>query len=518
MCPGAKPKDKRAFTCAELEAEAKAPGGRTLLAVDGKVLDLTRFKVHHPGGAVVLENVAGRDVTDAFVAFHPPQTIKQINSFVVGELVDLEARGARGARAGERFFRAAVPPARPLAPSRAPRSRPRPRLLRAQVTPVLRDFRALRERLWADGLFDSRPYWHLALYIRIVMMWAAGVACVVAGRDRGSVGLQLFGGALIGFFWQQFALFAHDGCHNSLTHVRATDYMVMVCSTGLLGISPTWWKDSHNHHHVITNSIDCDQDIQHLPFLSVSEKYFGGVLSKYHRKVLPWDAFSKFMVSRQHLLYIPIMMLARVNLYVQSFVFLLGFAEARDVATYKTHKKLELFSMSLFYVWFSWATLQLPTAAARALFVLVSHAVSGMLHVQITISHFSMDTCEGCPYGGSDPDLPAQQEDWVRWQLASTMDVDCPRCLDWFHGGLQFQVEHHLFPRMPRANLRKCQEEYIKPFCAAHKLHHHNPGFWGSLGETLACLKAVALKARALPPGAVKFEDSMLWDGMCARG
>ena len=89
MCPGAKPKDKRAFTCAELEAEAKAPGGRTLLAVDGKVLDLTRFKVHHPGGAVVLENVAGRDVTDAFVAFHPPQTIKQINSFVVGELIDL---------------------------------------------------------------------------------------------------------------------------------------------------------------------------------------------------------------------------------------------------------------------------------------------------------------------------------------------------------------------------------------------------------------------------------------------
>ena len=117
MCPGAKPKDKRAFTCAELEAEAKAPGGRTLLAVDGKVLDLTRFKVHHPGGAVVLENVAGRDVTDAFVAFHPPQTIKQINSFVVGELVDLEARGARGARAASGF---SARPFRPPAPSLPP--------------------------------------------------------------------------------------------------------------------------------------------------------------------------------------------------------------------------------------------------------------------------------------------------------------------------------------------------------------------------------------------------------------
>ena len=129
MCPGAKPKDKRAFTCAELEAEAKAPGGRTLLAVDGKVLDLTRFKVHHPGGAVVLENVAGRDVTDAFVAFHPPQTIKQINSFVVGELVDLEARSARARAASERpRGRSARAP--PPLPPRRPATPPAPAFAR----------------------------------------------------------------------------------------------------------------------------------------------------------------------------------------------------------------------------------------------------------------------------------------------------------------------------------------------------------------------------------------------------
>ena len=41
------------------------------------------------------------------------------------------------------------------------------------------------------------------------------------------------------------------------------------------------------------------------------------------------------------------------------------------------------------------------------------------------------------------------------WQALSTMDIDCPPWMDWFHGGLQFQLEHHIFPRVPRWNLRK---------------------------------------------------------------
>ena len=52
-------------------------------------------------------------------------------------------------------------------------------------------------------------------------------------------------------------------------------------------------------------------------------------------------------------------------------------------------------------------------------------------------------------------------------QIATTLDVDCPKWLDWFHGGLQFQTAHHLFPRMPRHNLRKLQTRLLK-FCAQH--------------------------------------------------
>lgn len=44
------------------------------------------------------------------------------------------------------------------------------------------------------------------------------------------------------------------------------------------------------------------------------------------------------------------------------------------------------------------------------------------------------------------------------------MDIECPQWLDFFHGGLQFQVIHHLFPRIPRHNLRKTQK-LVQEFC-----------------------------------------------------
>lgn len=75
------------------------------------------------------------------------------------------------------------------------------------------------------------------------------------------------------------------------------------------------------------------------------------------------------------------------------------------------------------------------------------------LHVQITLSHFGMSTTD---FGPSEP-FPVKQ-------LRTTMDVDCPEWIDWFHGGLQYQVVHHLFPRLPRHNLRQCVP-LVRRFC-----------------------------------------------------
>merc|ERR1719231_1847327 len=92
----------------------------------------------------------------------------------------------------------------------------------------------------------------------------------------------------------------------------------------------------------------------------------------------------------------------------------------------------------------------------RISYLLLSHAFAALLHIQICLSHFAEETYEGLPYGND-------KVDWFRTQLRTTMNISCPPWLYWFHGGLQFQVEHHLYPRIPRRHLRRASQ-IIQPF------------------------------------------------------
>lgn len=61
-----------------------------------------------------------------------------------------------------------------------------------------------------------------------------------------------------------------------------------------------WWKHSHNVHHIITNDPEHDPDIQHLPFFAVSTKLTQNLYSTFHKRVMHFDKFAEFFVSRQH--------------------------------------------------------------------------------------------------------------------------------------------------------------------------------------------------------------------------
>jgi fatty acid desaturase len=136
--------------------------------------------------------------------------------------------------------------------------------------------------------------------------------------------------------------------------------------------------------------------------------------------------------------------------------------------------------------------------------------VSGILHVQICISHFAMDTYHGNAYND-------ESDEWFKMQLKTTMNVDCPSWMDWFHGGLQFQIEHHLYPRLPRHNLRECSK-LVKALCKKYNLHYHAPGFFQANVELLQCLKQTANEAQNLKKGDGGFYESAIWESLNARG
>ena len=84
-----------------------------------------------------------------------------------------------------------------------------------------------------------------------------------------------------------------------------------------------------------------------------------------------------------------------------------------------------------------------------------------------------------------------ENESFPQRQLRTTMDVECPPWLDFIHGGLQFQAVHHLFPRVPRHNLRRLQG-LVKQFCAETGIKHSMYGFTDGNRKVLGQLGEVA--------------------------
>ena len=222
-----------------------------------------------------------------------------------------------------------------------------------------------------------------------------------------------------------------------------------------------------------------DPDIQNVPLFATSSSFFNSLRSTYYGSIFPWDAAADLLIPIQKYTYYPVMCVARFNLYFLSWCYLISDKAARLPCSTWT-RPVELACMACYWYLFGfclvWSTI--PTWSLRVAFVLVSHIATMPLHVQITLSHWGMSTT----------DLGAS-ESFAQKQLRTTMDVDCPAWLDFIHGGLQFQAVHHLFPRMPRHNLRGAQK-LVREFCKEIGIRYTIFGFvdgnevvLGRLGE-----------------------------------
>ena len=431
------------------------------ICVEGKAYDITKYVDKHPGGVLPIQTLAGKDVTDAFANYHPARVYKRLlPQFYVGDIVDYTE------------------------------------------SDWVKDHRALRQTLLEEGLFATHPSFYVKLTAWLASLLGTALYLTIGCT---STSAHMGGAVFLALFWQQLAFLGHDIGHNAVSHVRRKDlfYGILFGNT-LGGISLGWWKKSHNVHHIICNSIEHDPDIQHLPFLAVDEGILGKFFSAYHGKWFVHDAAARFFVSYQHYLYYVVMGVARFNLYVQGILHLI-FDAANE------HRKLEVATVFAFFAWFgTMLTYALSTWQERVAYLLVSHALAGVLHVQITLSHFAEDVYHGKAYNDD-------EDEWFKMQLKTTMNVDCPTWMDWFHGGLQFQVEHHLFPRVPRHNLRRVRD-LTKALCAKHGVHYEEKPFFEANVKMWKGLKRVALEARKTKLGDGGFYTSQIWEAFNAQG
>ncbi|KAJ5252110.1 hypothetical protein N7489_002520 [Penicillium chrysogenum] len=512
--------------------------GKHVIIFEGRVLRVDPFIRYHPGGEKPIKHMVGRDATDEINALHSEEARQRMHSYQIGRIEGTWINFLPPIQGGK--FRAytedtcssdedsttpeifsgssqdgSIPPSpvfdavdskstvrqrKPTGTTSTEQSQAKPAFLDARTREeivldtakypsldpasqeeIKRKYRELNERIKAEGLYDCNYSCYFVECCRYTLF--AGLSYTFL-----RMGWWATSAFFLGCFWHQLVFTAHDAGHMGITHNFHVDTVIgMFIADYLGGLSLGWWKRSHNVHHIVTNEPEHDPDIEHIPFFAISHRFLTSLRSTYYDRIMTFDAPARFLLKFQNYSYYPIMMLARFNLYVLSWEYLLkGQAPKRGPAWW--HVWFELVGQVFFWTWFGYGLMYktLPDASSRIIFLLVSHIVSSPLHVQITLSHFAMSTA----------DLGVG-ESFAQKMLRTTMDVDCPTWLDFFHGGLQFQAIHHLYPRIPRHNLRRTQK-FVIEFCRDTGIPYAIFTFYDGNKEVISRLGDVAKQVRLM--------------------
>jgi delta8-fatty-acid desaturase len=271
------------------------------VVVEGRAYDLTKFLMRHPGGWLPLVNMAGKDATDAFINYHPASVWeKQLPYYHVADVSDVIDAD------------------------------------------IISGFRELRQNLLDRGLYQTRPTYYLGKAAFQAVLMAMCLYCTL--KLESTIG-HMLGALFLAVYWQQLAFIGHDAGHNGITHIQTVDNLLGIFVGNFLGgVSIGWWKRSHNVHHIVTNSVEHDPDIQHLPAMAINKDMFSKFWSTYHSKWFTLDPLARILVQYQHFLYYPIMGVARLNLYLQSFILLFS-------REYVAFKGLEIAASFGFFLW-----------------------------------------------------------------------------------------------------------------------------------------------------------------------
>ncbi|KAI5358782.1 Putative cytochrome b5-like heme/steroid binding domain, fatty acid desaturase [Septoria linicola] len=502
-------RQSRVFTRQEIDGLIAA--GDTLIIADSHVLRLNAWQDLHPGGRLVIQHMVGRDATDELAISHSLETLKSMNRYRIGRIEGnwinftppiqggtfskcIANEKEEGERALKHKGRLALSEASSLDVSECTYTANTvqaeidadiakyPSLDAATQREITNKFRMLHQRVHDEGFYDCR----FIEYGKEMLRYASLFALFVFFLRR-----EWFftSACFLGLFWHQIMFTAHDAGHRGITHNFVVDSLIGIfignfCS----GLSIGWWKSSHNVHHFVTNDPVHDPDIQNVPLFVTSPAFFTGIRSSYYNGFrYVWDAAADYAVKYQRFTYYPIMAVARFNLYFLSWGHLLSRRSiTRGSASWTRSVEILSIACYLFLYFYVLLWCQIPTWWSRAVFLVTSHLITMPLHVQITLSHWGTSTSDLGP-----------SEAFAQRQLRTTMDVACPAWLDFIHGGLQFQAVHHLFPRVPRHNLRKLQE-LVREFCEETKIEYLILGFLDGNKDVLGKLQQVADQAKLM--------------------
>jgi fatty acid desaturase len=325
------------------------------------------------------------------------------------------------------------------------------------------EYTQLSRQIKQAGLLDRRRGWYAA---RIGLNLALLAAGLVAFAVLGESWWQLVTAAYLGIVFTQLAFIGHDAGHRQIFRSRrANDRIGLLHATLGVGISFDWWVPKHNAHHTNPNHEDLDPDISITALAFTADQ-----ASSKHGLV-------RLIARHQAWLFFPLLLLEAAHLHLASAKAVLrGSGRANAVGG------LLLLAHVAGYV----TALALVLSPLQAVaFLVVQQGLFGLYL--------------GCAFAPNHKGMPtltdADQLDFLRRQVLTSRNVAGSRPVDFALGGLNYQIEHHLFPNMPRPNLRRAQP-LVREFCRQHGLPYTEASLYGSYAEAIRHLHTVGAPLR----------------------
>lgn len=292
---------------------------------------------------------------------------------------------------------------------------------------------ALLKKIVKDkGLFERQPAYYVFKFSLTFALYALGVAVLLTAKD---FWLLMLAAPFMAFAYAQVGMLGHDLGHRQITRrMWQIDTLGMLLGNFFIGLSQTWWVDKHNEHHAHPNEIDGDPDID-FPIIVFAESQIEGK-----------NPLQKLIIKYQAFLFFPLLTLVSVNMRMHSFLKVIS-----GTVKYKT---LELLVLLAHYTLYFLVVFHALPGWNGVLFIFVHQALFGLYMGGIFApNHKGMPVLE-----------PDHQLDFLRLQVLTARNIRAHPATDFLYGGLNYQVEHHLFPTVPRNKLGEVHK-ITKQFC-----------------------------------------------------
>lgn len=330
--------------------------------------------------------------------------------------------------------------------------------------PVARAFTELSQVVRETGLLRRAPLFYALVGVALALAFGGVITGFVLLGDSW---LQLLMAGALGILLTQVAFLAHEAAHRQiLASGPANDRLARVLANGIVGLSYSWWTNKHSRHHANPNRVGKDPDIEvdTISFLDEDAAKSRGLV--------------RLITRRQGWLFLPLLTLEGGNLHVHAFrhLFSRGKVDNRWTELGLLALRFSIFVVPVF--------LFLPLGMAFA-FVGVQLAVFGVyMGASFAPNHKGMPVI-----------APDARIDFFSKQVRTSRNIRGGWWATWLMGGLNYQIEHHLFPNMPRPALARARE-IVREQCETLKVPYTETSLWRSYAIVIDYLNRVGLAAR----------------------